>query len=57
MAAAAAAEVSVDEKLDKLRAEVAKLDQIRRVPFPHSTPLCTSRSRRPIASPSIFADF
>lgn len=36
-AVAAAAPVSVDEKLDKLRAEVAKLDQIRRVPSP--TPL------------------
>ena len=36
--AAAAAAVSVDEKLEKLRAEVAKFDQIRRVPLPHSTP-------------------
>jgi hypothetical protein len=32
----AATAVSVDEKLDKLRAEVAKLSQIRRVPH---TPL------------------
>jgi len=42
------------EKLDKLRTEVAKLDQIRRVPGPLPSAL---RSRHPIAWPPVFADF